>query len=49
MEEKTIQSKTTEIQSVITDYYRQLCTNKSDNLEKIQIILKNAQITKIES
>lgn len=32
MEEKTIQQITTEIQSVKTDYYKQLHTNKSDNL-----------------
>ena len=36
--------------SVITDYYKQLYSNKSDNLgEKTQIIPKNAQVTKIES
>ena len=34
MEEKTIQQITTDIHSVITDYCKQLDTNKSDNLGK---------------
>ena len=47
MEAQTMQQITTEIHSVITDYYKQLYTNKSDNLEKTQIIPKNVQLTRL--
>ena len=51
MEEKTVEQRTIEIHSAITDYYKQLYTNKSDNLggKKKQVIPKNAQVTMTES
>ena len=38
--EKEVTPDTTEIQRIIRDYYKQLCTNKMDNLLEIDKLLK---------
>ena len=45
--EKEVTTDTTEIQRIIIDYYKQLCTNKMDNLLEIDKLLKKKKKVEI--
>ena len=47
-EKREVTTDTAEIQRIMRDYYKQLCTNKIDNLEEMDKFLEKHTLTRLK-